>query len=267
MTRAVHLRHAVALAGRFPALAGVDLSVESGEVVVLVGPNGAGKTSLLRACAGLLPLTQGEAIVLGCDLMRNRSAVRRQVGMLGHSPALYDDLTVKENVRFALRASGASDVSVTSALERVGLVGRLSRTPASRLSAGQRKRVGLAFLAARRSPLWLLDEPHAGLDVTAREVLAEMVGEAAAAGTSVLIASHELSVSAPLADRVAQMSGGRVVGELDLDSSAGTGSGSTASNAATTSAPVPAPAAPVPAPAAPVTSRSRSDVSGGVNVA
>jgi len=214
MCRAVHLRDAVALAGRFPALAGATLAVERGEVVVLVGPNGAGKTSLLRACAGLLAVTRGEAIVLGCDLRSDRSSVRRQVGMLGHVAALYDDLTVAENVRFAVRAARASQGSVGPALERLGLVGRLARTQAGRLSAGRRRRVALAILAARRPALWLLDEPHAGLDAGARSILAEMVKEAAAEGASVLIASHELAVSAVLADRVAQMAGGRVVGEL-----------------------------------------------------
>ena len=85
MAPAVLLRAAVALTGRFPALAGVDLVVAQGEVVVLEGPNGAGKTSVLRACAGLLPVTGGEAWVLGCDLRRDRAAVRRAVGLLGHS--------------------------------------------------------------------------------------------------------------------------------------------------------------------------------------
>ena len=70
MAPAVHLRAAVALAGRFPALSGVDLTVAPGEVVVVLGPNGAGKTSLLRTCAGLMAVTSGEAVVLGCDLRR-----------------------------------------------------------------------------------------------------------------------------------------------------------------------------------------------------
>jgi ABC-type multidrug transport system ATPase subunit len=134
--------------------------------------------------------------------------------MLGHAAALYDDLTVTENVRFSVRAAGASQAAVGPALERLGLVGRLARTPSGRLSAGQRRRVALAVLVARRPALWLLDEPHAGLDAGARSLLAEMVKEASADGASVLLASHELAVSTPLADRVVQMAGGRVVGEL-----------------------------------------------------
>src|SRR3974377_932988 len=83
MASAVLLRAAVALAGRFPALAGVDLDVAPGEVVVLEGPNGAGKTSVLRACAGLLAVSAGEAVVLGHDLRRERVRVRSLVGLLG----------------------------------------------------------------------------------------------------------------------------------------------------------------------------------------
>ncbi len=213
MPPAVLLRAAVALTGRFPALAGVDLDVAAGEVVVLEGPNGAGKTSLLRVCAGLLPVTAGEAVVLGCDLRRDRSAVRRKVGLLGHGAALYDDLTVVENVRFAVRAAGGASGGIDAALERLGLTGRLRRTPAGRLSAGQRRRVALAALAARAPALWLLDEPHAALDREGRDVLAGLVSEAAAGGATVVLASHEPAASLPRADRVVTLAGGRVVAD------------------------------------------------------
>src|SRR6476469_7348938 len=99
METVVRFRSAVCLLGRFPALAGVDLDVGAGEVVLVRGPNGAGKTTLLRACAGLVPITSGEAQVLGCDLRRDRRMVRRRVGLLGHAAFLYDDLTVEENLR------------------------------------------------------------------------------------------------------------------------------------------------------------------------
>jgi len=227
MAPAVLLRAAVALAGRFPALAGVDLVVVPGEVVVLEGPNGAGKTSLLRACAGLLPVTQGEAVVLGCDLRRERAAVRRQVGLLGHDATLYDDLTATENVRFAVRAGAgggrrrahgdarpaATDEEIAGALERLGLTGRLAHTPAGRLSAGQRRRTVLAALVARRPRLWLLDEPHAAFDAEGRRVVDAVVRDAAAGGAAVLLASHEHAMSSPLADRIVSMTGGRVVAE------------------------------------------------------
>src|SRR5205085_3885790 len=102
---AIRLRSAVALLGRFPALAGVDLDVAAGEIVLLEGPNGAGKTTLLRACAGLVPVIDGEASVLGHDLRRDRRSVRRHVALLGHASGLYDDLTVADNLRFVARAT------------------------------------------------------------------------------------------------------------------------------------------------------------------
>jgi heme ABC exporter ATP-binding subunit CcmA len=210
MAPVVQFRAAVALAGRFPALAGVDLSLDQGEVVVVVGANGAGKTSLLRACAGLLPVTSGEATVLGIDLTVDHTSVRRYVGLLGHAAPVYDELSAAENVRFAVRALGLPTVRADEALERLGLVGRLRGTPAGRLSAGQRRRVALAALVARRPALWLLDEPHAGLDAPSRALLGRLVAEAAADGATVLLSSHEPQLSVPLADRVVSMGGGRV---------------------------------------------------------
>ncbi len=213
MAPVVHFRAAVALAGRFPALAGVDLSLQTGEVVVVVGPNGAGKTSLLRACAGLLPVTSGEALVLGVDLVADHTAVRRHVGLLGHAAPLYDELSAAENVSFATKALGLPASSADAALERLGLVGRLRTTPSGRLSAGQRRRVALAALVARRPALWLLDEPHAGLDASSRSLLADLISEAIMDGATVLLSSHEPALSVPLADRVVTMVGGRVTGE------------------------------------------------------
>jgi heme ABC exporter ATP-binding subunit CcmA len=213
---AVSLRDAVALSGRFPLLSGVDLDVAVGETVLVEGPNGAGKTSLLRVCAGLVPLSSGRISVLGLDPTRNRTAVRRRVGLLSHATHLYDDLTVRENVRFAVRAAGGASDRIDPALERWGLVGRLARTSAGKLSAGQRRRVALAVLTSRWPELWLLDEPHAGLDTAARGLLDEAVREACASGVTVLIASHESGPVGELVDRVVTVTGGRVTGERQL---------------------------------------------------
>ncbi len=213
MAPVVHFRAAVALAGRFPALAGVDLSLQPGEVVVVVGANGAGKTSLLRACAGLLPVTSGQAEVLGIDLTTDHTTVRRHVGLLGHAAPIYDELSAAENVRFSVKALGLPVDRADGALERLGLVGRLRTTPTGRLSAGQRRRVALAALLARRPALWLLDEPHAGLDAPSRDLLGNLIGEAATDGAAVLLSSHEPELSVPLSDRVVVMGGGRITSD------------------------------------------------------
>jgi heme ABC exporter ATP-binding subunit CcmA len=211
MAPVVHLRDAVALLGRFPALAGASLQVSRGELLLVRGVNGAGKTTLLRVLAGLLPVTDGEAVVLGVDLRTDRRAVREKVGLLGHANALYDDLTVAENARFWGRAHGASDAEVATALDRLGLSGRLASVPAARLSAGQRRRAALAVLLARRPELWLLDEPHAGLDATGRDLIDDLLRQAAAAGATVVLASHELDRAEGLATRTVEVAGGRVV--------------------------------------------------------
>jgi len=211
MEPAVHLRGAVALIGRFPALAGADLDVVRGEIVLLRGANGAGKTSLLRCCAGLLPVVEGEAVVLGHDLRIDREGVRPRVGLLGHQTALYDDLTVAGNVHFWTRAGRGDTRNADAAMERLGLAGRLADVSVARLSAGQRRRVSFAVLLARRPELWLLDEPHAGLDQRARDEVDSIVRDAAKAGATIVLASHELDRAEALAARTVQVVGGHVV--------------------------------------------------------
>jgi len=204
----VRLRSAVCLLGRFPALAGVDLDAAAGEVILLSGANGAGKTTLLRLLAGLVPLYSGEAEVLGHDLARDRQGARRDLALVGHETFCYDDLTVRENLVFTARASGASSERADAALARLGLEG-LRDVVHRRLSAGQRRRLALAVALARDAQLLLLDEPHAGLDADGRSVLDAIVGECRDAGRTVLLASHELEHARPLADREVELDAGR----------------------------------------------------------
>jgi heme ABC exporter ATP-binding subunit CcmA len=213
MEPVVHLRDAVALLGRFPALAGIDLDVARGEIVLLRGPNGAGKTTVLRVCAGLVPVVRGEATVLGHDLRDDRRPVRRRVGLLGHATGLFEDLTVADNVTFWGRAYRAARTEIDAALDVVGLSGRLRDVPVSRLSAGQRRRTSLACLLARRPELWLLDEPHAGLDHDARDLLDDLARRAVAQGATVLMSSHELDRAEALAHRVVELDGGMTTAE------------------------------------------------------
>src|SRR3954451_7162829 len=217
MEPVVHLRGAVALLGRFPALAGANLDVQRGEIVLVRGRNGAGKTTLLRVLAGLVAVTAGDAVVLGWDGRARRQDVRTKVGMLGHGNGLYEDLTVTENVRFWGRTVGASDAEIATAMDRLGVGGRLATVPVHRLSAGQRRRTALAVVAARRPELWLLDEPHAGLDAAGRDLLDALLGEAVAAGATVVFASHDFDRAVPLAHRVVTMAGGVIeVPPLDV---------------------------------------------------
>jgi heme ABC exporter ATP-binding subunit CcmA len=205
----VELRDAVAVLGSFPALAGLSITVRPGEIVLLRGPNGAGKTTLLRLCAGLVPLARGQGRVAGCDLVTQRDAVRARVGLLGHTNGLYAELTVRENVQFWGSTVGATTDEVQASLERMGLAGRLATVTVGRLSAGQKRRTALACLVARRARLWLLDEPHAGLDAAGRDELDGILRSAVASGATVMVASHELERAGSLATRVVDVIGGQ----------------------------------------------------------
>jgi heme ABC exporter ATP-binding subunit CcmA len=204
----VRLRSAVCLLGRFPALAGVDLDVDSGEIVLLAGPNGAGKTTLLRLIAGLVPLRSGEAEVLGTDLTEDRRTARRRLALVGHETFCYDDLTVRENLRFMARAGGHTGDEADDAIDRLDL-GAVADLTHRRLSAGQRRRLALGAALVRDPELLLLDEPHAGLDSDGRAVLHEIVAAAPGEGRTVLMASHELDLARALATREVRVESGR----------------------------------------------------------
>ncbi len=208
----VELAEVVAVLGAFPVLAGATLRVDQGEIVLLSGANGAGKTSLLRLCAGLLTVTRGAARVCGVDLTTDRAAVRRRVGLLGHTNGLYADLTVAENVAFWGATVGAAPSEAERAMALMGVADRLAGVPVGRLSAGQRRRTALACLVVRRAELWLLDEPHAGLDAAGRDELDRTLRRAAEAGATVMVASHELERAGSLATRRVELAGGQVRG-------------------------------------------------------
>jgi heme ABC exporter ATP-binding subunit CcmA len=211
---AVHLAGAVCLVARYPVLAGVDLVVDQGEVVLVSGPNGAGKTSLLRLLAGLSPLAAGTAVVLGHDLADGpqRRAVRRHLAHVGHATGCYDDLSVRDNLVFAARAVGRVDARAAAedAAATVGLA-RQAKVAHRRLSAGQQRRLALGLALVRDARLLLLDEPHAGLDADGRDLLEALVRRAAAEGRTVVFSSHELDRARALADREVRMRAGETL--------------------------------------------------------
>jgi heme ABC exporter ATP-binding subunit CcmA len=210
MENVIDLNGVVAVLGHFPALAGVDLVVSRGEILLLQGPNGAGKTSLLRVCAGLLPIERGTGKILGIDITTNREDIRSRVGLLGHTNGLYLDLTVTQNIAFWASTVNASEREVAEAMSLMGIDGRLATVKAAQLSAGQRRRCALASLIVRRSEIWLLDEPHAGLDATGRDELDAVLRRAVESGATVVLSSHEHERAASLATRTVTIDGGGV---------------------------------------------------------
>jgi len=202
------LTDAVVTASGFPLLSGLTLRIDGPSVTVLTGANGAGKTSVLRLLGGLVPLASGRATVLGIDVTTgDRRALRRRAGWLGHEGAFYDELTVTENLRFAAAALSRPVAEIELALERVGLAGRAT-TIARSLSAGQRRRMALAWLLIRRPEMWLLDEPYASLDSEGRQFLNALLAEVVAAGASVVVSSHD-SLGGDLGERTVVLAGGR----------------------------------------------------------
>lgn len=210
MSLVVDFRDAVVVFNGFPALAEATFQVTRGEVVLLQGPNGAGKTTLLRACAGLLPVVRGDANVLGVDLCVDRQSVRARVGLLGHANGLFADLTIRENILFWAQVIGASTDEVNATMQRMGIDGRIADQKVLLLSAGQKRRCALACLVVRRAELWLLDEPHAGLDAKGRDEIDAIIREASSFGATVLIASHELERTKGLATRSVSVVAGQV---------------------------------------------------------
>lgn len=210
MSAVIDLRNVVALYGSHPALAGATLHVERGEIIVVRGPNGAGKSSLLRLCAGLVAPSRGSAHVLDHDLSFDREQVGKRVGLLGQRNGLFLDLSARENVRFWGELSGATEAEMSEAIQRMGISSALADRRVGAMSTGQRKRVALACLVTRRAELWLLDEPHSGLDAAGRDELDEVLRAAARAGATIVLASHESERAERLGARVVSMSGGQV---------------------------------------------------------
>jgi ABC-type multidrug transport system ATPase subunit len=194
--------------GTHPAIVGVRLVVERGEVVLLRGPNGAGKSTLLRVVATALSPTWGGGTVLGFDLVRERDQVRRRTDLLGHRTRLYEDLTAAENLRFAGALYGADPRRVPAVLARVGLE-RVAGERVAGFSQGMRQRVALARALLRAAELLLLDEPYAGLDAQAKRVVDEVVLAAGHAGRTVVLATHD-PAGAGLATSTVEMEAGRL---------------------------------------------------------
>ena len=160
-----------------PVFEPVDIELSAGQVIVVRGKNGAGKTTLLRMLAGILTPSSG-------TLQLHAEPV-----FVGHLPAVKADLTARENLDYE-RQLGASETSTALALIEVGLAG-LGARPARTLSAGQRKRLGLARLLVRNAPLWLLDEPYASLDNAGCARVDALIDQHADRGGAVILSTHQ----------------------------------------------------------------------------
>ena len=201
------------VARRFGArwvLRGVTLELRPGEIVGLLGANGSGKTTLLRIFGTLLKPSAGTARIYGHDIVREPNEVREDLGFLAHTPGLYDDLTARENLRFAAEMLGLPvDANLDAALERVGLT-HVTNERVRGFSAGMQRRLALARLLLRRPRLLLLDEPYSNLDSAGIALMNSIIVEAGHAGGGALVVLHELAPAAGVLDRTITIVNGRV---------------------------------------------------------
>ncbi|RUV42357.1 MAG: heme ABC exporter ATP-binding protein CcmA [Mesorhizobium sp.] len=166
---------------------GIEFALETGEALVVTGPNGAGKSTLLRVIAGLLPPAEGKVKVEGGG--DEFPSVASASHYLGHLNAMKTALSVEENLGFWRAFQGEAGLSVGQALETVGLDG-LGHLPFGYLSTGQRRRASIAKLLVSRRPVWLLDEPTAGLDKASEERFAGLMRGHCREGGIIVAATH-----------------------------------------------------------------------------
>lgn len=207
---AIEARSLVRTFGALRALDGLDLEVRPGELLGLVGPNGAGKTTFIRVLAGLLRPNEGEVRVLG---QRPGRIVAPAVGYMTQSPALYEDLTVRDNLVFFGRLFGLSSAQARDrATELAALVdlGGKERVPVRALSGGMRQRTNLACAMVHRPRLLLLDEPTVGVDPVLRVRLWAHFADLNRSGTTILVTTHVMDEAERCA-RIAFVSEGRTI--------------------------------------------------------
>ena len=219
MTEIVRTESLVKRYDRTLAVAGVDLTVESGEIFGLVGPNGAGKTTTLRILATLLAPSAGTAEIAGMSVTRNPDQVRRVIGFMPDSFGVYDDMKVWEYLDFFARCYGITPAArrrvIGDLLELVDLANKRNEYVQT-LSRGMQQRLCLAHALVHDPQVLLLDEPASGLDPRARVELRELLRELRAMGKTILISSHilpeleELCTSVAIIDRGQVLAQGRV---------------------------------------------------------
>jgi heme exporter protein A len=205
--------------GEREALSGVSLTLRERETLVVFGPNGAGKTTLLRVLATLLRPHLGKVRVLGCALPDEAWAVRGRIGLLGHEPLLYRELTARENLRFHARLHAVPSERVEEMLDAVRMDGRADE-PIRTLSRGMVQRVAVARAVLHDPELLLLDEPRSNLDPAAAELVEPLIG--AASGRTRVICSHDPGGGLAEADLVLGLREGRAAmlapaAEIDAD--------------------------------------------------
>lgn len=199
-------------------LAGVDLTLDAAQVTVILGENGAGKTTLMRVLAGDLPADGGRIAILGYDLEGAPEAARKGLVYVAQHPPLAPLLSLREHAEALVAFRGLDPTQATAdllALAGVFTLGHALDKPVRALSGGMAHKAALTLAFLARTPLVLLDEPHAGLDVRSALALRRLIQGRRAEGTAFLLASHLAEATLAVADRALVLRQGQLV--LDLD--------------------------------------------------
>ncbi len=187
----------------------IDLAVPQGSVFGFLGPNGAGKTTLIRTVLGFLKPQAGQASVLGLDAVTRSREVRRRVGYLPSDPALYEFLSGRDNLEFALRMRGVKDrIRMQTLADRLEI--DLTRRVKS-LSRGNKQKVAIIAALAHDPDLIILDEPTSGLDPLVQETFLDLIRQERQRGKTVFMSSHIMSEVEAVCDQVGVIKDGRIV--------------------------------------------------------
>ena len=195
--------------GDVVALNDVNLTVEEGEIFGFLGPNGAGKSTTIDILLDFVRPTEGRARVLGVDAQHGTLAIRRRTGVLPDAYQVYDRLTGRQHVQFAVDSNGTGD-DPEALLARVGIENAADR-PAGEYSQGMRQRLVLAMALAGTPDLLVLDEPTTGLDPNGAREIRRIIREERDRGATVFLSSHILEQVEAICDRVAILHRGRIV--------------------------------------------------------
>jgi len=206
---AIETRNLTKRYGDVTALDGLNLEVEAGEVFGFLGPNGAGKSTTIDLLLGFRDPSDGSATVLGHDVATESRDVRSRIGLLPEGVGVYERVSGREHVAYAIETKGATD-DPDDLLDRTGLAADARDRPAGDYSKGMRQRLALAMALAGDPDLLVLDEPSAGLDPGGVADVRRIVREAAAAGTTVFFSSHHLAEVEAVCDRVGILRAGRL---------------------------------------------------------
>jgi ABC-2 type transport system ATP-binding protein len=206
--------------GALRAVDGVSFQVAKGELYGLLGPNGAGKTTTMSMLSGLLAPDEGRILFDGVDLAAEPLRVKAQLGVVPQEPALYENLSARENLHFWGGLYGLSGAQLAQAVDRVldsvGLKDR-AKDPVKEYSGGMKRRINLALGLVHAPRAVLMDEPTVGIDPQARLNILDSVKRVAAGGTTVIYTTHYLEEVESLCDRIAIMDHGKILAEGTLD--------------------------------------------------